>query len=121
MAMTNGNSQNEVELAARDMERELTRMIAHLDGAVLALVFGLIAGVGLFAMTAILVVEAGPDTGAHLKLLSNFFPGYSVTWRGAFIGFLWAFASGATVGWFIGYLYNRVATVRRNSSATGDA
>jgi hypothetical protein len=121
MAMTSENSQSEVGLAARDMERELTRMIAHLDGAILALVFGLIAGVGLFAMTAILIVEAGPDTGAHLKLLSNFFPGYSVTWRGAFIGFLWAFASGAAVGWLIGYLYNRVASIRRKSSATGDA
>ncbi len=119
--MTSGNSQNEVGLAAHDMERELTRMIARLDGAVLALVFGLIAGVGLFAMTAILVVEAGPDTGAHLKLLSNYFHGYSVTWRGAFIGFLWAFALGAFVGWSIGYIYNRVANIRRKSSATGDA
>ncbi len=119
--MTTENSQGETGLAARDMERELTCMIAHLDGAVLALVFGLIAGVGLFAMTAILVVEAGPDTGAHLRLLSNYFCGYSVTWRGAFIGFLWASALGASAGWVIGYLYNRVASIRRKSSATGDA
>ncbi len=115
------NTQSDVGLATRDMERELTRMIARLDGAVLALVFGLIAGVGLFAMTAILVIEAGPDTGAHLKLLSNYFPGYSVTWRGAFIGFLWGFAAGGVVGWVVGYLYNFVASLHRNSSKTGDA
>ncbi len=119
--MTNGNSKSDVELATRDMERELTRVIARLDGGVLALVFGLIAGVGLFAMTAILVVEDGPETGAHLKLLANYFPGYSVTWRGAFVGFLWAFVSGAAVGWLTGYLYNRVASIRRHISATGGA
>ena len=119
--MTEADSQSEYDLAARDMERELTRLIAHLDGAVLAVVFGLIAGVGLFAMTAILVVEAGPDTGAHLRLLSNYFVGYSVTWRGAFVGFLWAFAVGAAVGWSIGYLYNYVASIRRKASAVDDA
>jgi len=119
--MTGGNSQNEAKLPVRDMERELTRAIARLESGILALVFGLIAGVGLFAMTAILVVEGGPNTGAHLKLLANYFQGYSVTWRGAFIGFLWAFVLGALIGWSVGYVYNHVASVRRKSSATGDA
>jgi hypothetical protein len=94
------------------MERALTRAVARLHAGVLALVFGLIAGVGLFAMTAILIIEAGPNAGMHLRLLDNYFYGYSVTWTGALIGFLWAFGLGAAVGGSIGLIYNMVVSTR---------
>lgn len=97
-----------------DVKREVIRAIARLKAGVLALVFGLIAGVALFAMTAILIIEDGPDTGAHLRLLNNYFIGYAVTWKGAFIGFLWASVVGALIGWWIGIIYNRVVGIRTN-------
>jgi hypothetical protein len=95
-----------------DVDREVMRAIARLKAGVLGLVFGLIFGVGLFAMTAILLIENGPNTGLHLRLLGNYFIGYSVTWKGAFIGFLWAFVLGAVIGSSIGIIYNRIVRIR---------
>jgi hypothetical protein len=95
-------------------ERQVRRAVAHLKAGILGLVFGLIFGVGLFAMTAILLIESGPNTGMHLRLLGNYFIGYTITWKGAFIGFLWAFAVGVIIGWLIGMIYNRLVAIREN-------
>ena len=96
-------------------DREVKRAVARLKAGILGLVFGLIFGIGLFAMTAILLIENGPNTGYHLSLLGNYFIGYTVTWKGAFIGFLWAFALGAIIGWSIGMIYNRLVSIRKNN------
>jgi uncharacterized membrane protein len=95
-------------------EREARRAVARLKAGILGFVFGLIFGIGLFAMTAILLIESGPNAGYHLRLLGHYFIGYSVTWKGAFIGFVWAFALGAIIGSSIGMIYNRVAEIRAN-------
>jgi tetrahydromethanopterin S-methyltransferase subunit G len=107
--MTGGS----VRPGARNAEWEVVRAVARLKAAVVGLLFGLVAGITLFAMTAILIIENGPNTGAHLRLLSHYAPGYSVTWRGAFIGFGWAFLFGGTAGWCIGFLYNRLVGLRQ--------
>ncbi len=105
---TDSSSDNEF------LQDRVDQAVARLKAGILALVFGLICGVGLFAMTAILLIEQGPNTGAHLQLLGNYFLGYTVTWTGAFIGFVWAFLTGALVGWSIGIVYNRVVGIRMN-------
>jgi hypothetical protein len=95
-----------------DLDREVHRAVARIKTAILALVFGLICGVGVFAMTAILLIEDGPNTGAHLQLLGQYFLGYTVTWPGAFIGLAWGFVAGALMGWLIGLIYNRIVDAR---------
>ncbi len=94
-----------------NFEHEVIRAVARFKAGILGLVLGLVSGVGLFAMTTILLIENGPNTGYHLNLLGNYFLGYSVTWTGAFIGFLWAFGIGALIGCSIGVIYNRVAGI----------
>ena len=94
------------------LQNRINQAAARLKAGVLALVFGLIFGVGLFAMTAILLIEQGPNTGAHLQLLGNYFWGYTVTWSGACIGFVWAFITGALVGGTVGIVYNRIVGIR---------
>ena len=107
---------NKKEHTARaGLDREVRRAVARLKAGILGLMFGLILGVGLFAMTAILLIENGPNTGYHLRLLGNYFIGYSVTWKGAFIVFLWAFALGALIGCSIGVIYNRIVAIRTNA------
>jgi hypothetical protein len=71
--------------------------------------FGLTLGGALFLATAFLLVKGGPLVGQHLQLLSAFFPGYRVTWLGAFIGFIYAFVVGYGIGRVIGEVYNRLA------------
>lgn len=112
--MTNKMSNKKEQTTRESHDREVRRAVARLKAGILGLVFGLILGLGLFAMTAILLIENGPNTGYHLRLLGNYFIGYSVTWKGAFIGFLWAFAVGAIIGWSIGIIYNRIVAIRTN-------
>jgi hypothetical protein len=96
----------------RDEEREVVRAIARLHGGVLAVVGGAIGGTAFFLATAWLLVKGGPDVGAHLQLLGQYFYGYSVTWTGCFIGMLYGAAGGAVVGWCVGTVYNFVVGLR---------
>ncbi len=59
--------------------------------------------------TTILVVRGGEEVGAHLGLLGIYFPGYSVTWGGAFIGFVYAFVGGYAVGRTVATVYNKLS------------
>lgn len=92
----------------------LIAAVARLRGRVMALVFGAVCGSGLFLATATLLVQGGEGVGSHLGLLSHYFPGYSVTWPGAFIGALYGAAFGAVVGWSTASIYNRIAMRSRN-------
>lgn len=65
----------------------------------------LVAGVTLFH-----VVAQPPDSG-YLRLLSNYFYGYTVTWRGVVVGGLWAFLTGFVAGWFIAFCRNLVIAI----------
>ena len=95
------------------LERELIRTATvRLRSRVMAIVFGTVGGTGLFVATAWLVAQGGFDVGLHLGLLNNFFPGYQVTWPGAFIGFFYGAVSGAIVGWSVAWVYNQVADFR---------
>lgn len=99
----------------RAQEWELIQgAIARLRASVMALVFGLVGGTGLFLATAWLLIRGGDPVGPHLALLGNYFPGYSVTWAGSLIGFAWGALVGAIVGGTLAWLYNWIA-IRRSS------
>ena len=72
------------------------------------LALGLLGALGLFAATVVLVVKGGPNPGPHLGLLGIYFPGYSVTWSGALVGFAYAFVIGYAAGRAIAAIYNRL-------------
>ena len=91
---------------------EVSRAIARIQTGVLTIVFAALGGLGLFLMTAWLVVKDGPNVGAHLRLLGNYFPGYSVTWLGSIIGFFYGAVVGGVIGWSVGTIYNRVVGIR---------
>ncbi len=96
------------------MEREeelISKAVIRLNAKLLGIVLGLLMGAGLFIATVILVIRGGPDPGAHLGLLSQFFPGYTVTWVGSVVGFLYAFLVGFAIGAVLGAVYNKVARV----------
>ena len=63
-------------------------------------------GTGLFIATVFLVIKGGATVGPHLSLLGSYLPGYSVTWGGAFIGFVYLFVIGYAIGRLIGGVYN---------------
>lgn len=84
----------------------LRKTLARANEQGWGIAFGLLAGLGLFFATVVLVLKGGPNPGPHLGLLGVYFPGYSVTWLGAFIGFVYAFVGGYAVGRTIATVYN---------------
>ena len=67
---------------------------------------GMLLGTGLLIATIFLVVKGGETVGPHLSLLGEYLPGYSVTWGGAFVGFVYLFVIGYAIGRLIGGVYN---------------
>ena len=90
----------------------LRSAIARLRTSVMAVVFGLSGGTLLALATAWLLIQGGDPMGPHLGLLSNYFPGYAVTWPGVAVGFFYGLVTGAVLGWVIAWLYNRIADLR---------
>lgn len=86
--------------------------VARLRARVMAAVFAMVGGTGLFVATVWLLVQGGPNVGQHLNLLGHYFPGYSVTWGGAVLGLFWGALAGGVLGWCVAWLYNRIADAR---------
>ena len=93
-------------------QQAIRREVLRLNSKAWGVATGLLAGLGLFIATIVLVIKGGPVVGAHLGLLSQYLPGYSVTTVGAFIGFIYMFVFGYALGRMIGYVYNLSATPR---------
>jgi len=89
-------------------DESLNAAILRLNGRAWGIAAGLLLGGGLFIATNILVLKGGANVGKHLRLLAVFFPGYSVTFVGSIIGFIYAFVLGYAVGRLIGGVYNRL-------------
>ncbi len=98
-------------MSARSADQEVSHAIARMKAGILAFIFAMLGGGGLFVMTAWLLIKGGPQVGKTLNLLGHFFIGYSVSWPGAFVGLLYGAVTGAIIGWCIGIVYNRIVGV----------
>ena len=92
----------------------INHAVARLRASVMALVFSLTAGTGLFIATAWLVIRGGEQVGPTLGLLRHYLPGYSVTWPGAFVGFFYLMVVGGVTGWVVAFIYNQIVASRNN-------
>ena len=72
-------------------EEQIEHAVILLNEKLLGVVLGILFGTGLFLVTNFLVLKGGRHVGKHLGLLSNFFPGYRVTFFGSIIGFFYMF------------------------------
>ena len=100
-----------------EVDQELllvTRTIARLRAGIVAIVTAMVGGFALFAATLWLVIKGGPNVGQHLGLLQAYYPGYSVTWTGSFVGLAYGALTGALLGWSVASLYNILASWRSN-------
>ena len=100
-------------MSEHDNGDEVGRVVVRIQAGVLALVGALIGGIGLFVITVWLLIKGGPQVGAHLQLLGQYFVGYSVTWTGSLVGLLYGALTGGIVGWAIGTIYNRIVGLRQ--------
>lgn len=103
----------------RREEELLAAAVARMRAGVMATVFALVGAAVLLLATAWLLVRGGPNVGQHLGLLRHYFPGYTVTWPGAFLGGLYGALVGGIVGWTLAHLYNLVADRRDGTPTSG--
>jgi hypothetical protein len=103
------------------MSNRLTAEERHAVSTVIAeaheqswgIAFGLLMGLGLFAATNFLVLKGGQQVGPRLALLSVYLPGYSVTFFGSLVGFVYLFVIGYGIGRSIVTIYNRLTAKAR--------
>jgi len=97
------------DLPADRREMIVTWAFARLDGRAFATASAAITAAFLFVLTLALVIKGAPPgapVGPHLAKLAVFFPGYSVTVAGAFVGALYAAAVGGVLGWVLAVVWN---------------
>jgi hypothetical protein len=87
------------------VEVVLARAFAPMHKRVLGTAVGLTAAIVIFGLTAFHVIVRPPGA-LSIELLSQYFYGYDVSWRGAFIGAWWGFVAGFVAGWFAAFLRN---------------
>jgi hypothetical protein len=83
------------------------RALIRFNALALALALGVIGGLALLIATFALTLHGGDVVGPLLGQLRYFFPGYTVTFSGAFVGAFWAGATGFGFGGLLGLAYGR--------------
>lgn len=89
-------------------ERVLRQIVNRSSEQGWGIAVGLTLALGLLVATLILVVRGGPNVGSHLSMLEVYFPGYSVSWSGGLIGFVYTFVLGYAIGRTVATLYNKL-------------
>ena len=85
----------------------LLRAFAPLHRSALGIACGVVVG-GLICAATLALVIHGRRPNVKLYLLDEFFWGYSVSWLGALIGFLW--------GWVVGFVLGYGFALVRNAA-----
>jgi hypothetical protein len=102
----------------------MAQALVRFNAAVMGAVVGVVASVGVFVATAVLLLRGGENPGPMLGLLRYVFPGYTVTWGGALVGAFWALLAGAALGMVLGFAYGpwllRGATRALDAQPGGD-
>jgi hypothetical protein len=93
------------------IERILSKSFARVDEFAFATASGALAGLLIFTATIWLIIKGGHNVGQHLQLIGQYFVGYTMTLKGAFVAFAYAFFSAFLFGWSIAYLRNLLLTL----------
>lgn len=88
------------------LEEALARVFTKLDRVAFGVSLGAVSGALLFVATLWLVLKGGEVVGPNLRLLNQYFPGYSVSSLGSVIGLVYGFLSGFIGGWLFAFLRN---------------
>ena len=72
----------------------------------LGLSIGILWSAMLFLMTLLSILTGYAD--AFLRVVASIYPGYGISWGGAFIGLFYALVDGFIGGFIIAWLYNRM-------------
>lgn len=97
-------SDDAVSVSEEGLTDELELAFAPIHKRAFGIAVGSVAGMLVFALTAASVLRGGHTE--ILPLLANYYPGYSVSWTGAVVGFAWTFFVFFVAGWFAAFCRN---------------
>ena len=92
-------------------EKAIIAAFARMDKLAFATAVGTVCGLLVFSATLWIISRGGNVSGSHLRLLAQYFIGYTVTVRGGFIAFGYSFFWGFLFGWLFAYLRNLLLAV----------
>lgn len=109
--LVNDEQEYHEEISDREKEQAILQklsrgVLGRMDELAFGSAVGAVAAVCVWLATVFLIVKGGKWVGANLQLLGQYFVGYSVTIRGAFIGSAYSFFWGFLFGWLFAYLRN---------------
>jgi protoporphyrinogen oxidase len=93
---------------AEVLQDTLARAFPKLDQIAVGLSLGVATGALLWLATLILVLKGGDVVGPNLGLLSQYFPGFSVTASGSLLGLAYGFLVAFIGGWLFAFLRNSI-------------
>lgn len=83
----------------------MAKTAERLDGLRLALAGGFVWAFALFFLT---VIASGTGYGTEFLDLFKFYPGYTVTYWGSAVGFIWGFVDGFIGLGLLAWVYNHL-------------
>jgi hypothetical protein len=89
----------------------IRRAFARIDGVALGAALSLVSALYVFLPTLWLLVTGTQRLDPGLYLLSQYFIGYTVSWRGAVVGLLYGAILGFVFGWSLACLRNGLLTL----------
>jgi hypothetical protein len=107
-----------VETATHETN-EIAGYVLRLNVKILGLVLAFLFGSVIFIATNWLIIKGGKPVGPHLQLLGQYFIGYSVTFGGSLIGFIYGAVLGGIFGILLGWIYNGIVMLKRGGNSAG--
>jgi protoporphyrinogen oxidase len=90
----------------RVLHKKIAKTFARIDKLAFATAVGTTSGLLFFFATIWLIIKGGEVVGPTLQLLAQYFVGYTVTVKGAFVAFGYSFVWAFLFGWLFAYLRN---------------
>ena len=110
--MGNYDNMQSIKRNASGVNIKLLHAAIRFNSIILGLTGGSLAAIIIYFATHASMAKWGADSGNYLGLLAVFFPGYSVSPGGAWIGAFWAFVYIGTFSSLSYRLYGRVLGTR---------
>jgi hypothetical protein len=97
-----------VEEAARrtSLPRRVVLVLAYIDARALGLALGITCGFWLFLATIASCLLGDSRSWAGLALLSQYFPGFGISYAGSLAGFVYACICGFVIGYLFAWVRN---------------
>ena len=104
-------------LQSGSLSGDLMETTLRINGSQLGLSLGAIVAVGLMVTTSWLVIRGTAGESIHAMLLTNYLPGYSVSYMGGLIGSVQLFVFTYIICLIYSWIYNAIAHVSDGCSS----